>query len=92
MNCNLIDISCQITRYLDPAFVWWANAIEFVQFWFPLATFIAGLVLGAYMGKKVVAAVLTLGIATLIWRAAAHEPDYETGEPPQNKQAKNGRN
>lgn len=78
MTCGLLDVGCHASAFLAPA---WA----FVLTWWWVAYGAAMLLLGSWMGPRLVLAILTVGIGVLVYdrvRNRADEPDYETGEPP----------
>ncbi len=61
MTCDTFDLACHFWTITGP--VW-----TFVDTWFPLATFIAGLLIGGALGWRWVLALLTAGVAWLIYR------------------------
>lgn len=90
MTCGAIDIACHVGNAMDAVFgpVW-----SFIDTWFPLGTFIAGLIIGGILGWRVVLATLTLGVSWLLYTRfqKGDEPDYETGEPAPSKPARKKR-
>ncbi len=87
MTCDLLDIGCHFTASLAPLFHWW-------QTWDVLIALIVGLLIGGFLGWRIVLAVLTLGIGLFIYdrtRPRDTDPAYETGEeepPPTPKRRK----
>jgi hypothetical protein len=76
MTCSLIDLPCHLSNAAAPIFTFW-------QTWDLLIVFVAGLLVGGFLGWRIVLAVLTLGIGFFIYERTRKDTDpaFETGEP-----------
>ena len=81
MSCTLLDFGCHVGSFLAPVQAFWAS-------WWWLGLFDLGLILGAFMGPRIVIALNTIGFGWWLYDRfkPIPEPDWETGEPLQKVQ------
>jgi hypothetical protein len=77
MTCSLIDLPCHLANAAAPIFTFW-------QTWDLLIVFVVGLLVGGFLGWRIVLAILTLGAGLFIYDRVKKRDDdiaFETGEP-----------
>lgn len=78
MNCGLTDFGCHVSSYFAPLFAWW-GAYDV------LVAFIAGLIVGAILGRIGVTILLALAGMFLVWKKIDDSPT-ETDLPAKDRE------